>query len=224
MWRLVFSVSFFFSRLRSSRVFSFFFRGRQSSGSLFSVFPEQIRRFFIFKFSSEVVLDIHLGIAAKNDAIKGLVPCESWGRRSSSVGRRRQRQKGRTRFCSSFSPFSLAAASSRCLSLFAQGTLFFCIITCCSGILSARTFRMSVSVERERDADDDGLIDMELELLENRIESAAAMRAPLRRLPLLPVLEKRPAARRRPVLASIVLRRGEAKEKKKRKSPLALSL
>ena len=83
---------------------------------------------------------------------------------------------------------------------------------------------MSVSVERERDADDDGLIDMELELLENRIESAAAMRAPLRRLPLLPVLEKRPAARRRPVLASIVLRRGEAKEKKKRKRPLALSL
>jgi len=62
---------------------------------------------------------------------------------------------------------------------------------------------MSVSVERERDdSDDDGLIDIELEGLENRIESAAATRAPLRRLPLPPVA-KRPEARRRPVLASI---------------------
>ena len=73
---------------------------------------------------------------------------------------------------------------------------------------------MSVSVERERDdSDDDGLIDIELEGLENRIESAAATRAPLRSallLPALPLLERRPATRRRPVLASMasVLRGG----------------
>jgi len=70
---------------------------------------------------------------------------------------------------------------------------------------------MSVSVEREREEknNDDGLIDDD----ENRIESAAATRAPLRSallLPALPLLERRPATRRRPVLASMasVLRGG----------------
>ena len=100
-----------------------------------------------------------------------------------------------------------------------------CILTCCSGILSARTFRMSVSVERERVANEDGLMidDIELELLENRIESAAATRAPLSRLPLLPVAS-RPEARRRPVLASIVLwkRRRSRRRRKREKSPLSL--
>ena len=73
---------------------------------------------------------------------------------------------------------------------------------------------MSVSVERERD--DDGVIDIiddELELDENRIESAAATTAPLRRLlPLLLPWANRLAARRRPELASI-LNRGEEEEK-----------
>ena len=84
---------------------------------------------------------------------------------------------------------------------------------------------MSVSVERERVANEDGLMidDIELELLENRIESAAATRAPLSRLPLLPVAS-RPEARRRPVLASIVLwkRRRSRRRRKREKSPLSL--
>ena len=67
---------------------------------------------------------------------------------------------------------------------------------------------MSVSVERERDKCDGLIDDDEEDIDENRIESAAATRAPLRRrllpLPLLP-LERRPAARRRPVLASMLV-------------------
>lgn len=80
---------------------------------------------------------------------------------------------------------------------------------------------MSVSVERERD---DGLMsdDIELNELEDRIESAAATRAPLRRLllPLLLPVEKRPAARRRPVLASIVVR---SRKEKRRRGRVSLS-